>query len=294
MLGGTGHTGERLARRLVRRGHEVRILSRRGSADPVLAGLLRWGAIHVPGDATRRWTLWEAAEGCDAIVSCAHIRHAEAVVQAASRLGIQRFVQMSSTRRYTRFPCPTSREVITGERLIMASRLDYTIVRPTMIYGGRRDNNVTRLVDWFKRRRWFPQFGDGRNLLQPIFVEDLVDVLDRVVADPAATCRRDYTLAGPVAVPYRQFLREACEAVRREPPILLPVPLAIALVGAAVLGRLMPGRGLSAEQVRRLAEDKDVDITTAVRELGFAPRPWAVGIGEKVAGRAEIEYLYPG
>ncbi len=289
VAGGTGHTGERLVRRLLRAGHAVRVLSRRTARDPVLAALLDAGAESAEGDCTRRWMLWEALAGCDALVSCAHVRYAAACVQACETVGVARYIQMSSARRHTRFPCPSSREVIAGEEAIVASPLIYTIVRPTMIFGGRRDQNMTRLVEWFRRHRWFPVFGDGSNLVQPVFVEDLLDAMMVAISQPEVSARRDFDIAGPEALPYRRFIAETARACGVREPVLVPVPLALALTAARLAPRWLTARGLSAEQVQRMAEDKDVSIEPARAALGFNPRPFAEAIRLKARGLAEVD-----
>lgn len=293
VAGGTGHTGERLVRRLLRGGWEVRFLTRRGAAHPVVDGLVRAGAVRCGGDALRRWTLFEALEGCDVLASCAHIRHAGAMIQACRHAGVRRYLQMSSTRRYTQWPCPTSREVIAGERLITSSGLDHTILRPTMIFGGQRDGNVTRLLAWFRRHRWFPLFGEGANLVQPVYVEDLVDAMMEAIRRPEVTAGRDYTLAGPEPLPLREFLLETARAAGVRRPLLPSIPLAPALAAARLLPPSLAARTLSAEQIRRFGEDKDADISRAVEDLAFHPRPYGEAVRAKAAGLAEVEAVYP-
>lgn len=291
VAGGTGHTGERLVRRLILAGHEVAFLSRKSVDHPIVASLLRAGAIHVEGDFLRRWTVWEALDGRDVLVSCAHIRHSEACIQACRRTGVKRYLQMSSTRRYTKWPCVTSREVIRGEAVMERGGLDHTIIRPTMIFGGKRDANLTRLVEWFRKHRWFPVFGDGRNLLQPVFVEDLVDVMVEALHNSTAI-RRDYTVAGPEPLEYMTFLRETARAVGIENPLLPRIPRKPVLLASRLAAPIMGKRGLTAEQIQRLGEDKSADISRAVRELDFSPRSYREAITLKADGKAEVEAIY--
>lgn len=292
VAGGTGHTGERLVRRLCRKGHEVRVLTRRNEEDEILDGLVEWGAIPVHGDCTRRWTLWEALEGCDVLVSCAHIRYAEANVQACQQVGVRRYLQMSSTRRFTKFPCTSSREVIAGEEAILESGLDWTIIRPTMIFGGRRDQNLTKMIAWFRKHSWFPIFGIGRNLVQPVFVEDLLDAMEAALENPEKSNHRAFTIAGPEPIIYRRFLREIARATGRKLPVFPTIPLHAAITASRLLPSFIANRTLSHEQIRRFAEHKDADISEAREILGYNPRPFVETIRQKANGDAEVERLY--
>src|SRR5690606_22103048 len=143
----------------------------------VAARLKSHGCEVAKGDCARRWTLWEAAEDCQAIVSCAHIRYAEVLVQACMRVGVQRLVCVSSTRRYSHVACPTVGEVLAGEAAVVESELEWTIIRPTMIFGGERDRNISRIMRWIRRRQWIPVFGSGAAEIQPVFVEDVVSAI---------------------------------------------------------------------------------------------------------------------
>ncbi len=63
----------------------------------------------------------------------------------------------------------------------------------------------------------------------------------------------------------------------------MPVPLAPAVAAAAVLRTAQPGPRLRAEQLQRLAEDKSFRIDDAIRDLDYAPRPFADGIQAEAA-----------
>lgn len=290
VVGGTGHTGERLCRRLARSGVEVRILTR----DPkgsVARGLADEGCVVIEGDTMRRWLLWQAMDGCEAVVSCAHIRCAEAIVQACARSGVERFVAMSSTRRFSRVESPSVVEVRAGEAVAMDSHLSWTVVRPTMIFGGRRDSNVERIADWMRRRRIVPIVGSGRALVQPVFVEDVVAALMECLRR-SGTARKAYTLAGPEAMPMVEMMRRIAAALERDVRIVsIPVPLALA--GTKLFPAIARARGVDRSTVLRTQEDKAFDIAEARTDLRFDPMPFDEALAMKLSGQAEVEALYP-
>jgi len=290
VVGGTGHTGERLCRRLARSGVEVRVLTREPDG-PVARALADEGCVIREGDTLRRWLLWDAMEGCEAVVSCAHVRCAEAVVQACGRCGVERVVAMSSTRRFSRVESRSVGEVLAGEAIVMDSHLAWTIVRPTMIVGGRRDANLTRLVDWIRRRSIVPVVGGGRALVQPVFVEDVVAALMECLRRSGAT-RKVYNLAGPQAFPAVDLVRDVAAALGRDIRVVsVPVPLALA--GIKVFAPVARRIGVDRAAILRTQEDKSVDIAEARADLRFDPMPFADALAIKIRGEAEVERLYP-
>ncbi len=290
VVGGTGHTGERLCRRLSRMGTKVHVLTR-FPEGPIAKQLTEEGCKIFEGDCLRRWTLWEAMEGTDAVISCAPLAWAEVLVQACYRLGIERLTVMSSTRRFSHVESETVNQVLAGEATIVESDLEWTIIRPAMIFGGRRDNNLTKVLNIVRRSHIFPVFGDGLSQVQPVFVEDVVTALMETLRRPN-TCRRDYTVAGPEPMDYNQMIEQIARACDREVR-LLHIPSAMGIMLSRIAGPIVRRYGVTEEAIRRMSEDKVFSIDEAHRELNFIPKSFFEAIQMKARGLAEIEALYP-
>ena len=285
LTGATGHTGSRAARRLLEDGWRLRCLSHNPEHT---AHLPRDPNLEIVQGDIREPAAWaEALGGAAALVNMAHVGFAQYVVEACASAGVRRAISFSSTRRFTRFPEETARLVIAGEAALDASDLDYTILRPAMIFGGERDNNLEKLVRWLRRRRWMPLLAGGRNLVQPIYTWDLVDALARALERPEATRRRALTLAGPRPMTQRAMIETLARLMGR-PLVWMPVPYAAAWAGAGVVEIFMRRRPfVTRDQVRRMLEDKAFDIGEAQEALGgWQPREFEAAIKEKLAGRA--------
>jgi hypothetical protein len=73
---------------------------------------------------------------------------------------------------------------------------------------------------------------------------------------------------------------EVAKVVNRR-PFVLSVPLQLAVAACRTYERTARRPLLRTEQLQRLDEDKVVDIGPAQRDLGFAPRSFAIGIHEE-------------
>jgi len=279
VTGATGHTGQRLVERLLACGERIRVLTRR--APEHLPARLQ-GAEIVRGDIEDLPCLARAASGCRAIIAMTHIRFAARIIAAARDASVRRVLFMSSARRFTKYPEQTARWVIEGEQAVMESGLDWTILRPTMIYGGEEDNNLTHLIRSLRRWPVHALPDGGRMLWQPVFTWDVVAAILAALENPQ-TIQRDYTLAGPEPVSYAEMVRTILRAagLRR---LLVPVPLGAVMLAARLLACVMSRPPLRPDQVQRMREDKVFDITAARRDLGFDPIPFAEGIRRKLAG----------
>ena len=150
-----------------------------------------------------------------------------------------------------------------------------------MIYGAAGDRNLSRLLQVLTRARVLPVPGGGKRLQQPVHVADLADAVLSAAERPAAagSC---YDLAGPEPMRFADLLGTAARAVA-SPARFIPVPLTPTIAAARCYEALSPAPRLRAEQLQRLAEDKSFGIQEAVRDLDYAPRPFAESIGVEAA-----------
>lgn len=284
VTGGSGFTGQRVVRLAVEQGHEVLALARSSVAADRLRSL---GAEPVAGDLDDPASL-DAAFGCgaDALVNVASLGfgHAPAVVSAAEDAGLRRAVFVSTTAVTTALPAPSKALRLAAEDTVRSSALDWTIVRPTMIYGAAGDRNLSRLLALLRKAPVLALPGGGLRLQQPVHVEDLAGAILAAVTSAAAV-GQVYDVAGPEPLSFRDLVLQAGQAVGRR-PLLLGVPLRPTIAAVRAYERVAPRPRLKAEQLERLAEDKAFDIDPARRDLGYAPRSFADGIAAEAAALA--------
>jgi len=169
---------------------------------------------------------------------------------------------------------------------VRKSGLEYTLVRPTMIYGSELDKNVHRLLRFLDRSPVFPIFGPGTNLWQPVYHEDCARGVYEALARPAAVGRA-YDLPGAAPFPYATLVETAARALGKETRLVrLPLePIRRALLLAEMLRLPLP---VKSEQVLRLREDNAYPYDDARRDLDYDPRPFHEGVALEVARLREV------
>jgi nucleoside-diphosphate-sugar epimerase len=277
VTGGTGFLGSALVPLAVAAGHTVVGLARSPRAADTL---LRLGAAPVTGDLDDPASVGPAfrAARADALVNLASLGfgHAPVVVASAEEVGLRRAVFVSTTAIFTRLDARSKQVRVQAEQTVAASGLHWTLLRPTMIYGGPGDRNMARLLPLLRRWPVIPVPGGGRRLQQPVHVEDVARAVLAAVSTPVAV-GRTYVIAGPEPLSFAEVIREASGALGRTPR-QLPVPLGPTVRLLRLYERLTPTPRLRAEQLERLAEDKAFSVEAAARDLGYAPRPFSTGI----------------
>jgi uncharacterized protein YbjT (DUF2867 family) len=280
VVGGSGFLGGYVLREAARLGHQTVALARSPAAARAVAAR---GARPLAGDLddARRLDEAFAGAGCEALVCLASLGfgHGPGIVAAAEEAGIGRAVFVSTTAVTTPLHPPTKHIRLAAEQQIRSSALDWTILRPTMIYGAAGDRNLSRLLRRLSRARMLPVPGAGERLHQPVHVADVGEAVLATLTRPAAIGSL-YNLAGPVPFPFAELLRTCARAVGSR-TLLVPVPLAPLVMLARGYELASRHPRIRPEQVLRLGEDKAFAIDDAIRDLGYAPRPFADGIGQE-------------
>ena len=283
VTGASGFLGAHVVPLLVARGDTVTALARSTRSARRIEDL---GATPIEGDLDDPAALDHAfaASGAHTLANLASLGfgHAPAIVAAAEEAGMKRAVFMSTTAIFTTLDARSKAERQAAEQTIRDSALDWTILRPTMIYGTPEDRNLARLVRLVQRSPVVPLPGGGNRLQQPVHVDDLAQAVVAALdpANTAATAHQAYDLAGPEALTFRRIVEETAAAAGRKPR-LVPAPLAPLVAAVRLYERVAPSPRLKAEQLQRLAEDKAFNIGPARRDLGYDPRPFAEGIAQE-------------
>jgi uncharacterized protein YbjT (DUF2867 family) len=287
VTGATGFTGSHVVPLLLKRWGRVSCLVRHTSnRTPIDLP----GVKFEVGDLDDPKTLVRALQGKKVLVNIAYLsgkgkpgERAQGIVDACEAAGVRRAIFVSSTSIYTSIKAPAKKGKLAAEAAIINSTLDYTILRPTMIYGTAGDRNMSRIIRFLQRSPCMFIPGNGGSQQQPIHVDDLAGALVNCL-DLPITYRKAYNLSGARSLSFTAVIDEICKAlaVRR---VKIHVPVGPALWLARLAAHL-PVKGLiKEEQIQRLNEDKDFDHDEARKDFGFRPRDFAQGI------RHEVELL---
>lgn len=277
LLGATGLVGECLLPLLTKAGWRVTAFSRR--AIEQAGGGVEWrqlGSVRCRGD----------VDGVQGKITCwlcvAPIWVLPDYLDVLESLGARRIVALSSTSRFTKGNSSDPAEQATARRLAEAEdRLQawaetkgvgWAILRPTLIYGRGRDKNVCEIARFIRRFGFFPLFGPAEGLRQPVHAEDLAAACLAALDAPVAA-NHAYNLCGGETLRYCDMVRRVFVTLNRRPR-LLKVPLSGFRIVLAAMRLLPRYRHWSAAMAERMNCDLVFDNADAVRDLGFAPRPF--------------------
>ena len=292
VTGGTGFVGKRVVRALLAQGFLVRCLVRPGSEHD----LKGFESIdRVPGDVLAPDGLVPSVEGCSAIVHLVgiirerrsrgvtferlHVDATRNVIGLARAAGAKRYLQMSALGTRANARARYHQTKWEAEDAVRASGLDWTIFRPSIIFG-RGDEFVSVLARLIKRAPIVPVLGDGRYRLQPIPVEQVADGFAQALRIPA-TVGQTYEVAGPAPYAFVDLLDEIGHALGRTRVRKMHVPLTPVRALTRALDWL-PFYPVSRDQLTMLEEESVTDPSHFFADVGIKPETLAAGLRRMV------------
>jgi uncharacterized protein YbjT (DUF2867 family) len=281
VTGATGFIGPKIVHALRAEDRPVRVLARKLKDAETLAS---WGCEIVQGDVTDAASLRRAVEGCETVIDLVAlisgkpedfqrvmIQGTRDLLAAAKKARVARFILMSAlgVSERTKDLTPYSHAKWDEEQAVQASGLDYTIFRPSFVFGADGGS----LPIYIRQVRWSPVvtvIGDGNRRLQPIWVEDVATFFAKSLSTPGAV-NRTFEVAGPDVVTWDE-LYERIRRVLGKRRATIHMPYGLVRAGAAVVEKLPLDFPLSRDAVTMLEfEDNVTDIGPALETFEIRP-----------------------
>lgn len=288
ITGASGFVGSEIVQQLEQSGHQIRALlrSQNKSAAP---------SAHetVIGDTTDPLSLEGKLAGCDAVINLVgiirefsgkgitftrlHTESTRNLLQAAEQQGVKRFLQMSANGARENASTDYHKTKWAAEELVRQSALDWTIFRPSLIFGAH-DQFVNMLAGIIRKSPLVPVMGDGRYRLQPVSVKDVATGFVRALDTPESY-GKTYHCGGPQAYTYDEILDLIGAALGKKSvckihqPLILMKPLVATLQSIS----LFP---MTSGQLHMLLEENICDPRIWKEELQLELQGFPAGIAE--------------
>ncbi len=257
IIGGTGFVGSYILDALTAADHSLRVMVRPGS-EQKLPSLPKLEAVT--GDVGDEASVRACFEGCDAAVYLIGIlreqpkrgitfdalqrRGAERAIAAAEDLGVKRFLLMSANG-VDDAATPYQTTKLAAEEALKASTLDWTIFRPSVVFGpprGRMEFCTQLKHELIDAPVPAPLFYEGllpTNAgafeLGPVHVEDVAAAFAKALSTPEAV-GATLELCGPDAWSWKAILAGIAAATGKK-KLMLPAPVMFIGPVAAIMGR---------------------------------------------------------
>jgi uncharacterized protein YbjT (DUF2867 family) len=288
VTGSTGFIGKSLVRKLVESGQEVRLLLRPSPQSPRLArGLSVEVAVSSLNDER---SLRAAMVGVDTVYHLAgverqgayadlmkvDIQGTQSVTRAAKDARVKRifFLSHLGADRASAYPILKAKAI--AEESIRRSGIDYTIIRSAVVYGPD-DGFTTALAGLLATvPAIFLLPGDGRTLLQPLWVEDLVTCLIWAL-DSESITNKSLEIGGPEYLTFKQVMELVMQTIDINRTLISTRPPYLRWL-TVFLESIFPGLPVSVYWLDYLATTRTCTLDTIPRTFNLMPARMAQNV----------------
>ncbi len=286
VTGGTGYVGSRLVEKMVEQGREVRLLVR-----DVAAARKRYpiGVAFAQGDVTEPATLSAALAGVETVIHLVAIIRERGdvtfekvnyegtmhIVEAEKEAGVRRHLQMSALGALANPDFPYHDTKYRAEQYVKASSLDWTIFRPSIIFGPG-DQFFSTLAGLAKLPAPFVLPDGGVAKFQPVWLGDVADSFIKALDDPT-TIGKTYELGGPEIMSYKEMVAVLMDVTGKHRP-MLALPATLLKPAAFVFDKLLPKPPVTPEQLKMLQLDNSSKDSATATLIGHPPKSLREGL----------------
>jgi len=265
IIGGSGFVGRAIVQQVVAAGHQVTVACR----HPERArDLLVDGAALVKTDVVDGTGIEDAVRGADTVIylvgllfekgrqnfAAAHVDGVARVVAACKEAGVKQYLHMSALGAGKVEESVYARTKGEAEALVAESGLNWTIFRPSVIYG-EGDNFFNQFKAMSAMLPVLPVIS-GATRFQPVWVEDVARAFVSSIANKKVS-GKSYELGGPKSYSFRALLELLMDALDRD-RLLIDVPPFAARLMALFTG-ILPTPPITLDQLKLLAHDNVID-----------------------------------
>lgn len=277
VLGGSGFVGRHVCQQLVEQGFRVTIPTRNRELAKVDLIPLPTADVIV-ADVHDEATLERLVRGCQAVINLvgvlqngrgnasfaeAHVGLARKVVEACRRAGVRRLVHMSALNADPSGPSEYLKSKGEAETIVKGSGLDWTIFRPSVIFG-RQD----RFLNLFAKLQGLMPvvfLASPNARFQPVYVDDVAAAFAASVTN-LDSYGHSYDLVGPKVYTLRELVQYCGRITGNERPIIGLGPALSNLQAFAL--ELAPGKLMSRDNVKSMTVD---NVSSSSLPFGLTP-----------------------
>jgi len=288
VTGITGQSGKWFLRRLIQDGNKipdlkvkaiVRDKSKMLNED---VGSLK--IEYVYGDLFDEDFVAMALKGIDVVMHLAGIGKSEIIVRNAIKNKVKWIIVVHTAGIYSKYKAAAQPYIVLEEKianLLKYNSIDLTILRPTMIYGNMKDENISVFIKMVDKLKFFPIISGGKYPIQPVHEKDLGEAYFKLLLNAEKTKNKDYVLSGKEPISLKDVFKEIASQLGKK-IFFVNVPFTIAYLMAFKLYWLSFRKIDYREKVQRMVESRAIPHDDSTRDFGYEPMSFKDGLKSEI------------
>lgn len=200
-----------------------------------------------------------------------NIKIAENLVRASKKSEVKKIILISSMSAKRKHPDGYGKTKQKVEKIVKESGLNYTILRPSIIYGEGSTSFDFIIQNIRKVPLFVPIIGTGKYKISPVHINDVVKGILNCISNKK-TNNKEYDLPGGEEI----YFVDLINVLKKELKINkknIHVPIWGCNLVAAIAPKL-----ISKENIKNLTEDSLAQISESEKDLNYHPIKFREGI----------------
>ncbi len=189
-----------------------------------------------------------------------HAQAPIALFKACEQLKVKKVIQISALGADANAITQYHKSKKAADEYLRSTKLHYYILKPSIVYG--EDGVSTELFKGLAALPITPIVDDGEQLLQPIYIGDLVKTINACIAD-AGHENLELDLVGPKAITYKELLRLFRAWLQKRPAFELKIPQWLSF-----MGKVLNEPAISKDNLIMLKQGNSADVQPLEDFLG--------------------------
>lgn len=178
---------------------------------------------------------------------------------------IKKIILLSSMAAKRNYPDEYGKTKKLIEEQVKKSGLNYTILRPPMIYG-KGSTGFNFIIGYLKKIPFLtPIIGNGKYIVIPVNVDDVIKTII-VCIENKKTDKKEYDIVGGEKMYFIDLVNQLKKELKiKKPNIHLPIFF------CKMIATVLP-QAISKDKIKNLTQGSLADIEPAKRDFGYNPR----------------------
>ncbi len=202
------------------------------------------------------------------------------LIEAAKKEKIKRIILFSSAAVTSSRQDPYSKTKMEQEVIVKHSGIDFIIIRPSMIYGPGDTKNMGWLISFVKKYPIIPLPGGGHFGRQPVFVEDLCEIVVKVLKTNIKD--KTYEIHGYEYVPMRKMIAVIIKNLKSK-RIIVYVPISVLKLVFWLGQFLIPNPKFTLDQIESVVSGEKFHGDNWWQTFDIKPTEFDEGISQMMA-----------
>lgn len=189
------------------------------------------------------------------------------IIEACKEKKVKKLIYISSMAVKREIMDDYGKTKLKVEEVIKKSGLNYTILRPSMIYD---EKNLGLIGKSLGIPLIIPIIGNGKYKINPIYADDVVDSIIKSIENKKSN-KNEYDIAGQESLSFNEIV-EVCKKQFKIRKVVVHVPLSLCIL----MFKFIPI--VSVEAIKGINQDTSANIDNLKKDLNIKPINFIEGI----------------